>query len=148
MLLELFQSDRRRRQAGAAHLDAVVEHPDLDGGAAERVIAVRDGVDQGLLPGEARILETLAKKQVVSTRPLPDMFLDPTHRFVDQANEGCLETNTLDHIQRSAVPPLGPSYLTKSMPQRGCQRRIFGEKKQAGHVGNRLTPRRIQQMIE
>src|SRR3989304_654874 len=107
MLLELFQGDRRRQQAGTAHLDAVVEHPDLYRGAAERIIAVRDGVDQGLLPGEARILETLAKKQVVQHRALANVFLDAAHGFVDEPRQRHFEADSLDDVERRAMAPLG-----------------------------------------
>src|SRR5262249_8934109 len=65
LLSKLFEGHRRGRQPGAAHGDVVVEHPNFDGRAGESVVAMGDGIDQGFLPSEGRILKTLAEKEIV-----------------------------------------------------------------------------------
>jgi hypothetical protein len=144
----LFEAYGRRRKTGAAHFDPIIKHPDLDGGARDSIIPVRDRIDQSFLPSKSGILESLSEKQVVEHCPLPDVFFDPTHSFINEAREGSFEANALNHIQRRAVLPFGAFIFNEvdaaaRVPKSG----IFSEKKQTGHIGSRLTARRIDQMI-
>src|SRR6185295_15501836 len=95
---QLLKRDRRRRNAGTAHADVIVEHPDLDGSAAQIVITVRHRVHQGFLPCKCRVFEPLTEKKIVENGPLANVFFDASHGFVDQAHERRFEANTLDTL--------------------------------------------------
>ena len=52
---QLLDVELGQKPAGALHLHAVVKEPHLNGVALQAVIAVGDGIEQGLLPGEAGV---------------------------------------------------------------------------------------------
>ena len=122
VLTQLFEAYGRRRKTGAAHFNPIIKHPDLDGGARDSIIPVRDRIDQSFLPSKSGILESLSEKQVVEHCPLPDVFFDPTHSFINEAREGASKRMRLTTFRDVPCCLSVPSYLTKSMPQRGCQK--------------------------
>ena len=64
-LSEALEGDRRYEIADADHFEAIVVHPHFDAAGLVGVVAVRDGVDECLLPREGRVLGHLVEEEVV-----------------------------------------------------------------------------------
>src|SRR6516164_529508 len=99
---------------------------------------MRHGIDQSLLPGEGRILETFAKKEIMQNRALANVLFDPTDRFIDQSYQRRFKTDAFNYGQRATVLPVRALVFDEVNP---CARmpaaRISGEQQHGGHVGTR-----------
>src|SRR5690349_4635744 len=128
LLPKLVDGHRRGWQAGASDFDAVVEHPYFDRRAGKAIVAVRDRIDERLLPGEERVFEALAEKQVVQQHPLTDVFLDTPDGLIDEPAERRLETNPFDDVELRSVPSLGSLVFDEvDASARMPPSRLFGE---------------------
>src|SRR5512144_2207862 len=109
---------------------------------------MRDGVDQGFLPGKSWVLEPLAKKQIVEDRAFANMFFDPAHRFIDQSHQRCFETDPFNDVQRATMLPVRPFIFYKIDACPGMPAAwIFGKKQQGGHIRTRQSTRKVKQMV-
>lgn len=97
----------RHERAWAFELDSVVEVPDLDPAALVAVVAMRDRVDDRLLPGEGGILGLLDEEEVVQPSRALDQTAQCLVRALDDTRQGALDARALVHVVSRAGLSLG-----------------------------------------
>ena len=103
----IVQPHDSRQSAGAFHSDPVVEHLDLDVGPFDAVIAVRNGIDDKLLPRELRVFRLRDKARIrAEVGALLDLASHKLQRFLCHLKDAPLKHHILDDVHPCADPCL------------------------------------------
>ena len=103
----IVQPHDSRQSAGAFHSDPVVEHLDLDVGPFDAVIAVRNGIDDKLLPRELRVFRLRDKARIrAEVGALLDLASHKLQRFLCHLKDAPLKHHVLDDVHPCADPCL------------------------------------------
>ena len=133
-----FQCHRFHQLSGAADLKAIVEHPDLDAQPFVTIVPVGDGVDDGLLPGEGRILQFFLEEKIDETLAFPQMRPDGLVGLLDEQHKRPLNPFPLDDVQCCAHTALCSFVLDEiNAAARMPAPRVLAEKQKRGQREDR-----------
>ena len=122
-----------RERAGARDLHAVVEQPDIHTPALDAVVAVSEGIEERLTPGEVGVLGDGPEEGVVAqTGGATDAARDGGLGVGEDVGQGALDAGELLHVVLGSSPAVGADDMEDPNPGVGMADHVPREKQLGG----------------